>query len=104
MFVRLPFANGALDLAHCRRPEWTLARAATFTSELDVGLSVPICWREMEIGDREPRRFISARPSVVKELQHGVVAATLGSKLSLLCHCQHGIQLGFVEVMNDSPG
>ena len=52
MFMRLPFRNGVLDLTHCRRPEWTLARAATFTSDLDVGLSVPICRREMEIGDR----------------------------------------------------
>ena len=67
MFVRLPFGNGVLDLAHCRRPEWILARAATFTSDLYVGLSVPICWREMEISDREPCRFISARTSVVKE-------------------------------------
>jgi hypothetical protein len=65
MFVRLPFANRVLDLAHCRRPEWTMSRAATLTSDLHVSLSVPICWREMEIGDREPRRFVSARTSVV---------------------------------------
>ena len=65
MFVWLPFANRVLDLARFRRPEWTLPRAAPLTSDLHVGLSVPICRREMETGDREPRRFISPRTSVV---------------------------------------